>query len=337
VKPKLLVFQLWGLGDLVISTPFLQAASERYDVTLVAKPYAKDLQERLWEGVKVVPFVAPWTAFTLKEKYWLPNWPWREMLRLRRQLAAERFEVGLSGRWDPRDHLLLLTARVRTRLGFPRVGSRAFLTRPLSRPEPASHQYENWRALARILGFDLPPREQLALPQVRSDGEILVHTGAGQPVRVWPLERYRGLVNRLRQKHYRVRVACDPGQQSWWLAAGERDVAVPRTVPELLGLVDRAAAFVGNDSGPGHLAAICGVPTFTLFGPQLPEWFAPLHPDSAWLEGKACPYKPCSDYCRFPQPICMLGSTEEEVCSRVEAFLARILGKNREITANERK
>ena len=40
MKPKLLVVELWGLGDLIIATPFLQAASQRYEVTLVAKPYA---------------------------------------------------------------------------------------------------------------------------------------------------------------------------------------------------------------------------------------------------------------------------------------------------------
>ena len=59
VKPKLLVVELWGLGDLVIATPFLQAASQRYEVTLLAKPYAMDLQSRFWPGVRVVPFVAP--------------------------------------------------------------------------------------------------------------------------------------------------------------------------------------------------------------------------------------------------------------------------------------
>jgi heptosyltransferase-2 len=89
-------------------------------------------------------------------------------------------------------------------------------------------------------------------------------------------------------------------------------------------LLERAGAFIGNDSGPGHVAAFCGVPTFTIFGPQLPEWFAPLHPSSDWLEGKACPYKPCSDYCRFPAPYCMANSTEEEVFGRVEAFVTRI-------------
>lgn len=325
VKPKLLVVELWGLGDLVIATPFLKAASERYDVTLVAKPYAQDLQKRFWEGVTVIPFVAPWTAF--KHKYRLFAWPWRTILRLRQALARERFDVGLSARWDPRDHLLLLIVRARARLGFPRLGSQRVLTQSLGRPVPEAHRYENWRLLGKALGFELPEREKLALGVARPHGEVLVHTGAGQPVRVWPLARYRNLVLRLRAKNYRVQVACDPDQQKWWVAAGETSVATPRTVTDLLQLVDRAGAFIGNDSGPGHLSAFSEVPTFTLFGPQLPEWFAPLHPRSEWAEGKACPYKPCSDYCRFTTPCCMANSSEEEVCARVEAFLDRTLAR----------
>jgi ADP-heptose:LPS heptosyltransferase len=84
-------------------------------------------------------------------------------------------------------------------------------------------------------------------------------------------------------------------------------------------------AFFGNDSGPGHLAAACGTPTFTLFGPQLHEWFAPLHPAAEVVEGKACPYKPCSDYCRFPAPFCLHGISVDDVWPRVEAFAARHL------------
>jgi len=323
VKPKLLVVELWGLGDLVIATPFLRAASERYAVTLVAKPYAQDLQARFWSGVRVVPFIAPWTAF--KHKYRLLFWPWRQFFRLRSELAAERFDYGLSARWDPRDHLLLQLARAKTRLGFPRLGSQFILQQPLARPEPQSHRYESWRVMARALGFEVPAREALVLPPSRPEGELLVHTGAGQPVRVWPLERYRRLVGRLRQAHYRVQVACDPDQQNWWAAAGEKVLATPRTVVELLALVDRAGAFIGNDSGPGHLAAFCGVPTLTIFGPQLHEWFAPLHPASEWLEGKACPYKPCSDYCRFPVPYCMANVGDDEVWELVKAFVGRTL------------
>jgi len=329
VKPKLLVVESWQLGDLVIGSPFLQAASERYDVTLMAKPFAHDLQARFWPGIKVIPFVAPWTAF--ERKYYLPKWPWRQMFRLWRQLPRSHFDVGISARigsdlgGDPRDHLLLRFSGAKRRLGFPGFGSRFLLNERLKRPEPATHRYENWRVMAQALGFSLPPREKIPLPRKRPDGQVLVHTGAGQRVRVWPLERYRNLVARLRKKGFNVQVVCDSDQRNWWLEAGESKVASPQTVSELLKLLDNAGVLIGNDSGPGHLAAFCGVPSFTIFGPQLPEWFAPLHPAAEWLEGKACPYKPCFDYCRFPAPYCIVNSTEEEVCVKVEAFVNRVL------------
>src|SRR5579864_3199705 len=66
VKPKLLIVELWWLGDLAIATPFLRVATEKYQVTLLAKPFARDLQPRLWPGISVETFTAPWTAFQHK-------------------------------------------------------------------------------------------------------------------------------------------------------------------------------------------------------------------------------------------------------------------------------
>lgn len=323
-KPRLLIIELWGLGDLVIGTTFLRAATEKYDVTVIAKPYAKELQAKFWPGVRVLPFVAPWTAF--QRKYRLLHWPWQEMFRLGRMVRGNRFDVALSARWDPRDHFLLALAGAKKRLGFPRIGSRVFLTDSLVRSDPAAHRYESWRALGKAIGLDLPPRDQIPLQFgiSKQEHQILIHTGAAQRVRVWPLENFQKLAVRLRQKHYRVQIACDPNQRDWWLRNGEPDVSTPRTVEELIGLVGRSRAFIGNDSGPGHLAAFAGVPTFTIFGPQVPEWFAPLHPDARWVDGKACPYKPCSDYCRFAEPICLTGWTEPEIWTHIEPFVAKI-------------
>jgi ADP-heptose:LPS heptosyltransferase len=324
VKPKLLVVELWDMGDMIIATPFLRAACERFSVTLVCKPPWQDLRSRFWPDVNVIPFLAPWTAF--KHKYRLYAWPWFDLLRLRKLISRGQFDVGLSAHagGDPRDHLLLALAHVKERIGFPRMGSKIFLTRPLERPDPASHRYEYWRVLGDALGLDLPAREKISLSAGAPAGEeILIHTGAKQSVRVWPLERFRALAARLRRKNFRVQVACNPDQRDWWLQAGEKNVVVPQTIIELLAVVDRALLFIGNDSGPGHLAAMVNVPTFTLFGPQLPEWFAPLHPDSEWIEGKPCPYKPCSDYCYFPSPHCLQTISEEEVWQRVENFVAR--------------
>jgi ADP-heptose:LPS heptosyltransferase len=322
VKPKLLVVELWGLGDLVIATPFLQAASRDFTVTLLAKPYALDLQPRFWPDVKVRSFIAPWTAFYRKYQLW--RWPWRQILKLR-TLRWAGFDVGLSARWDPRDHVLLWTAGARKRVGFPRLGSSVFLNRPAERPSPAAHRYEHWRAIATTLNLSLPPIEN-SFPQAsRRRAGVLIHSGAGQAVRVWPMQRYRTLVTRLRQEGYKVMVACDPDQKSWWLQAGETGVQVPQSVTQLMSLIDTSGAFIGNDSGPSHLAAACGLPTLTLFGPQLPQWFAPLGATSEFVEGKPCPYKPCSDYCRFPLPLCMSWVTEEEVWIRARAFVKQRL------------
>jgi ADP-heptose:LPS heptosyltransferase len=318
-KPKLLVLELWGVGDLALATLFLRAASERFDVTVVAKSFALELQPRLWPGIKIIPFAFPWTAFRHKYRLW--RWPWRQLLILCRQLRRERFEMGVSARWDPRDHFLLFCSGARGRVGFPRLGSNVFLTQLLERPGPSAHRYEQWRRAAKTLGIELPLRENISLTAESEKKVVLFHTGAGQPNRVWPLERYRNLAAKLRKSGFHVQILCDSGQQDWWVRTGEAEIATPRTIADLMKMIDAAAVFIGNDSGPGHLAAISGVPTFTIFGPQLPEWFVPLHPQAEWIEGKACPYKPCRDYCRFPTPHCLWNVSEDEVWRLVQTFV----------------
>jgi heptosyltransferase-2 len=317
------VLEFWGLGDLVIATPFLRAAAEKFTVTLLAKPFAEELRPRLWPEVEVEIFTAPWTAFHGKYQLW--RWPLREMLRLRRRLAAEKFDYAVSGRWDPRDHLVLKFSGAAERYGFSRLKSRRYLTLELARPEALAHRYEFWRIAGRALGLDLPAREDLVPPPRRHEAVTLIHSGARLSARVWPLENFQQIAARLREKKIVVQIACDPDQLAWWRSHGELP-ACPRSVPELLGNIDRAAAFIGNCSGPGHLAAICGVPTFTLYGPSLHEWFMPLHPAAEIFEGRACPYKPCSDYCRYTKPFCLGEVKAEAVWPHVENFVEKHLG-----------
>ncbi|MEY4386709.1 MAG: hypothetical protein RLY20_1992 [Verrucomicrobiota bacterium] len=319
VKPRLLVVELWGLGDLILATPFLRAAGQRFDVTLLAKSHAAQLRPHFWPEVTVVPFTAPWTAF--RKKYQLQHWPWRVMAQLRRHLAEENFAVSVSARRDPRDHALMFCIGATERIGFPRLGSQRLLTRALSHPAPESHRHEHWVTAAREIGLQLPEHDPLGPVRRKDTKRILLHTGAGQPIRTWPLERYKSVAGRLRALGFEVVVACDPGQRSWWQQAGEPDVRVPSSVDLLITLLDDCAYFVGNDSGPGHVAAACGVPTFSIFGPQLSEWFTPLSSAAVSIDGKACPFRPCSDYCRFPVAHCLDRITEEEVWQKLTKFV----------------
>ncbi|MCC6953165.1 MAG: glycosyltransferase family 9 protein [Deltaproteobacteria bacterium] len=47
-------------------------------------------------------------------------------------------------------------------------------------------------------------------------------------------------------------------------------------IAELLSLFEQGSALVTSDSGPPHLAALVGIPTFVLFGPETPLRYAPL-------------------------------------------------------------
>jgi heptosyltransferase-2 len=119
-----------------------------------------------------------------------------------------------------------------------------------------------------------------------------------------------------------VQVLCDPNQLQFWREQ-EETVIAPRSLTELCALLEPAAMFVGNDSGPGHLAAVSGIPTFTIFGNQNPALFAPIHPASQWIEGAPCRYKPCYDSCHFPVPYCLVDIDEQTVCREVELFASK--------------
>ncbi len=322
MKPRLLVVQLWGLGDLIIATPFLRAAVEKFTVTLLAKPFAEELRPRLWPEIEVISFNAPWTAF--HDKYHLWRWPWLEMLRLRRRLVGHKFDYGVSGRWDPRDHWVLKASGAVERLGFSRLQSRRYLTQELAKPPPLAHMSEYWRVAGLALGLQVPAGSESIPPTRTSLSGGLLHSGARLPARVWPLENLQQIAAGLRKQNVAVQIACDPDQRAWWQNHGE-NAACPKSVPELLSLVDRAGIFIGNCSGPGHLAAICGVPTFTIFGPSMPEWWLPMHPAAEIFAGRACPYKPCSDYCRYEKPFCLSDVKAGDVWPSVEVFVNKHL------------
>jgi ADP-heptose:LPS heptosyltransferase len=150
---------------------------------------------------------------------------------------------------------------------------------------------------------------------------VVLHSGASQRLRVWPLERYATLIKNLRHTGWSIDVLCDRWQLPQWHELGESAARVPVDMADLVETIARGTAFLGNDSGPGHVAALCGVPTFTIFGPQVPALFAPGHPQAAWVDGLPCPHKPCFDRCRFAEPFCLTGIDRDDVWQRLAPWL----------------
>jgi ADP-heptose:LPS heptosyltransferase len=117
------------------------------------------------------------------------------------------------------------------------------------------------------------------LPAGRShDGAVVIHPGAGKPEKCWPVERFIKLAEKLKRKRIAARVLLGEAEIEKWPAdaiehiAQAAEVHRPATPIDLLNQITSASAFVGNDSGPAHLAGIIGVPTIALFGTSPDRW-----------------------------------------------------------------
>ena len=118
---------------------------------------------------------------------------------------------------------------------------------------------------------------------------ILIHPGSGGRRKCWPLPGYLALAHRCRQQGLAVLLIHGPVETDLAAQIEDhpqcRDLALcPPGLLDLAGLLESAAIFIGNDSGPGHLAAALGTPTLSLFGPTDPRVWRPLHSQARVLQ-----------------------------------------------------
>lgn len=101
---------------------------------------------------------------------------------------------------------------------------------------------------------------------------VLIAPGASahRDAKRWPVERFAELAPVLAQKGAQPVIIGGPGEKALGAAIAAacseaRDLTGETSLAELCVLARAAAGAVGNDSGPMHIAAICGAPTVVLF------------------------------------------------------------------------
>jgi heptosyltransferase-2 len=340
-RPKLLVLELWGLGDLTFATPVLRAAIERYDVTMVGKAHAQPLLAPTFPQIEFIAYEAPWTAYLDKYRLW--RWNWRELLVLLARLRDQRFAAAISVRNDPRDHLFLRLTGAPARYGFPVRGSSAFLTHPLLRSHDKQHKVEDWRDLGRALGFRGMDTADPALGHARYRSArvdellagirkpvVCLHPGARIAVRRWPEENFAHIVARLRQEFdFHLVLIPDPDGYGRTLTPLADTVVPPLEVIELVDVLGRSELLLCNDSGPGHIAASCGRPAIVVFGPTDPDWFRPWGAQHHLVIRDICPWRPCFDYCKFSEPHCLTKLLPGRAWPEIRAHLHTLIAQGK--------
>ncbi len=117
---------------------------------------------------------------------------------------------------------------------------------------------------------------------------ILIHPGGGDgifpndPRKQWPIERFVRLNNRLIREH-QAQILLVGGKQDILIADAITGMMAAKTgnwagnisLGELGALAEMANLYIGNDTGPTHIAAAVGCPTIALFGPSDPAISGP--------------------------------------------------------------
>ena len=341
---RILLIRLRLIGDVVFTTPIPHALRRRFpsaEIVYLVESAAAPIVARhpALTEVIVVPHRRGWRRVL-------------DDVTLAKRLRARRFEVAIDLHGGPRSAWFTLASGAPVRVGYDVPGRSWMYTRVVHRPRVlrARHSVENqWDLLTAVdpslaepadrerdrdtmTVDDTAPRavdsRLKRLGIARDERVILLHVSAGNPFRRWPEDSFAELAARLVADHPDRWILVTGGPSDREAAArvleGARAIAgsgAPRitsaedlSLLELRAAMDRAALFIGGDSGPLHIAATSDVPVVGLFGPTLAERSAPWRPPALKTESISVgdlPCRPCE------QRVCVPG--DFRCLTRIEA------------------
>lgn len=263
---SILIVRLGAMGDILHALPAVASLKKSFPDHRVVWAMAPKWME-LVEGNPFVDEVVPFDRRNTRTL--VPCWRHLRALRPSRAIDFQGLiQSALVGR----------AARPQQFFGFDRSAVREPLAAAMYshcwRPS-ARHVVDRNLQLAEYAGASILTRRAW-LPAGSDDGAwpdvpfVLTNPLAGWKSKQWPLANYEIVAQRLQREGVAL-VANVPGH-----AAGEfQDLKHVQlhssSISGLIGATRRAAAVLGVDSGPLHLAAALGKPGVALFGPTDPE------------------------------------------------------------------
>ena len=114
------------------------------------------------------------------------------------------------------------------------------------------------------------PRARLAAP-VRQSTCVVIHPAAAAPAKTWHVDGFLAVARQLARSD----VVFIGGESDDLSPFSEFRTVRGAPLGELKSLLGSASLFIGNDSGPAHMAAAFGVPSVVIFGSSDPAIWGP--------------------------------------------------------------
>jgi ADP-heptose:LPS heptosyltransferase len=343
--PRILCIKCWGIGSILLISPTLRAVKRRWPrarIEFLTLPETAEV-------CRLIPEIDEVVTVDLRR----PGFP-LAVLKLFAAVRSVRYDLVIDFEFSSN-----FTALLAFWSGSPSIGFTSL------KPERDAlydigvvfdHSLHARDCFGRVAGFlecgaAGEPRAPLGtnrMDEARfpflSRPFIVVNPNAGDLSfqRRWPRERYAAAVRELLRLTDQAIVLIGGASDRVYMAPlAEAFRSEGRVIPlvgaltlsELAGLLRRAALYIGNDSGPMHLAATVGTPCVALFGPETPHLYGPLPSERHEVLYARRHCSPCLNVYRYKIATCRDNrclqaiGTDEVVAAALRLLAARKEGK----------
>ncbi|MFH1797975.1 MAG: lipopolysaccharide heptosyltransferase II, partial [Candidatus Omnitrophota bacterium] len=342
IRTKIVIFRTDRVGEVLLASSVIDCVKTAYpqaDITFVTSEYARDIIDGRDDVSEVL------TVDTFEKKAWF-----LKAIRLARILHEKHFDLAIVLNPHKILHLASFLAGIPLRAGYNRKwGFLLNAAIPDERDSGEKHEIEYNMDLLRKLNietFARPPRlvlnktaekyvEELFARKGVDTKKVLItiHPGSSNTAKMWPKENYAEVTKRLkkevecsiaiigtaREKALADKIVMDSGGAALNFS-GLFDLK------QLAACLEKASVFIGNDTGPMHMAAALKVPVIALFGRKIQgvsptRWRPWGHGHTVFHKDAGCSV--CKDTKCELNYKCMLAITVEEVVRAAKETLKR--------------
>jgi heptosyltransferase-1 len=345
---KILIIKLSAVGDVIHTLPALTALRRHYPNAQIDW-LVEDAAADLVQGHAALSRALVWRRreFVKLLRAGKLSSAVRPFLRLLLALRDTRYDLIIDFQALLKSSLWIFLARGRRKAGFGQgmehsESSHLFLNERIPAVSMEIHALDRGLGLLQALGipnlqvlYDLPigkedegAAERLLVESgVQLDQPfVAINPVAKWPTKLWAVERFRELAERLLEKCFQVVFTGSkedrPLIDEMASTLGSSVIRLDgRTTLKVLAAVYRSASVVvSTDTGPMHLAAAVGTPVVALFGPTAPWRTGPYGEGHVVLRaGVSC--SPCFSKCcnttELEPMVCMNRITVEQVVEAV--------------------
>ena len=315
------VVRLRSLGDTVLTTPALQIlrrARPDVQVAVVLDEPLVPLLEGSQDVDQIVPLIAGAKLVAIQS-----------VRRLQPELCLN-LHGGSTSAW------ITASSGARWRAGYGHFSKTFVYNVKIPRAQEILgrvtdapvHTAEHHASAMFHLGAErceIPPaRLHAKAAEQQREPYVVFHVAAAYETKRWSDERFLASARYVKERYGLAPVMiAGPGQDHLLAAYPDYEGLPALSIDAMKTLMSSASLFVGNDSGPAHVAAAFGVPSVVIFGSSNSAVWGPWGGKGAVAETpwdcKPCPGDRCY---AFDEPRCILSVTPDAV----EAAVERVLG-----------